>query len=149
MLRLKQCLDDCRIRQQELVRASGWSKTQISLTLKTGILPVNNEKFRADVHAFIVEHPQISSWLATNGLTPDDLLRDTATDSVKANDGNIEQMILAIAGRAAICTGDNDIVQLARTAWYLLEQIHIHAGAAGPAIAVNAAEILRGDEPCR
>lgn len=148
MLRLKQCLDDCRIKQQELVRASGWSKTQISLTLKTGILPVNNEKFRADVHAFVVGHPRISLWLNDHRLTPDDLLCDTATSPVES-DCNIEQMILAIAGRAAICSGDNNIVNLARAALYLLEQIYVHAGVAGTAIAANTAEILRGDKPCR
>lgn len=68
MLRLKACLDECGIPHKDLATATGWSKTQISITLNSGRLPANAEKFRDDVHNFIVADYRIRNWLDTSGL---------------------------------------------------------------------------------
>jgi|GEM_PF-6375449 len=75
MLRLKTCLDELRIPQQSLVAATGWSKAQVSITLSTGKLPANSEKFIADVLRFVYDTPVIRDWLKLMQLSVSDLFQ--------------------------------------------------------------------------
>lgn len=76
MLRLKQCFEECGIPQKDLVTATGWSKTQISITFSTGRLPVNAERFRADVTDFAANDVRIREWLAVSNLEIADLFTE-------------------------------------------------------------------------
>lgn len=87
MLRLKGFLEELKVPQMAVVNATGWSKTQISLTLSTGKFPADADKFRADVLAFIKGNATILAGLSLTGWAPEDLLQvveDAPTPGVNA-----------------------------------------------------------------
>ncbi|MDA8428160.1 MAG: hypothetical protein M0T70_02785 [Geobacteraceae bacterium] len=90
MLRLKAVLDELKIPQQALVQASGWSKAQVSISLSSGKLPANAEKFIADVIAFINATPVIEEWLKLTGLTSGDLFQQVDDSGLPQMNGNGE-----------------------------------------------------------
>lgn len=80
MLRLKQCLDDCNIKQQALADATGWSKTAISITLNSGKLPANSVKFKLDVLTFATRNQQLYSWMNERDVSFDQLFENVIFD---------------------------------------------------------------------
>lgn len=85
MLRLLVCMEECGIPQKDLVTATGWSKTQVSITLNTGRLPVNADEFRADVTRFVVDHDLIPGWLDANGVAIADLFLPVVSEEPNAH----------------------------------------------------------------
>jgi len=73
MLRLKRCIDDLRIKQQTIAVLTGWSKTQISITLNSGDFPKDAERFKSSMRAFVEVTPPVQDWLQERGLVVDDL----------------------------------------------------------------------------
>jgi hypothetical protein len=157
MLRLKQAIDDCKIQQKSVVEATGFGKTQVSLTLKTGCLPADAKKFMDGVYQLISESQLLCDWLSKNQLAANQLFdaveggRDVACNvSTEAPQERLGNMVATIAGRACIdpeLICPEDIVRLARTATYLTLQLTYHAGFAAPEILREAAAILLGGTP--
>lgn len=75
MLMIKKCFQECGLSQQQLVKATGWSKALISRVFSTGELPVDTAKFEADVVRFVEEWVVIGDWLRHRGLEARDLLK--------------------------------------------------------------------------
>lgn len=90
MLRLKTCLDELKIPHQALVQATGWSKTQVSITLSTGRLPANSEKFIADVLRFVYDTQVIRDWLKLMQLSVSDLFQQVEDATLPRMNGNGE-----------------------------------------------------------
>ncbi|MFZ2948072.1 MAG: hypothetical protein WA003_01185 [Desulfuromonadaceae bacterium] len=168
MLRLKQAMDECKILQQSLASASGWSKTQISLTLNSGKLPANSAKFANDVVMFVSHNPPLKKWLETNGLAVDALLKDVWEEDVTPLNpplskggsetlplpapASLPRLLCDIAGRAVLNDSDDDanemIIQLARTTSYLHREMAVLVGADAPymiRVEAQAAAILKGE----
>ncbi|BCS54527.1 hypothetical protein [Geobacter sp. SVR] len=116
MLRLKQAMDELKIPQQEFVKYSGWSKTQVSLTFKTGKLPADSAKFAGSVVLFACEaRPEIEAWVAEQGLIVENLL-DNLDDSAAPPAPDLERCLCEIAGRAMLAnaTSRSMVIDLAR-----------------------------------
>jgi hypothetical protein len=156
MLRLKQALDECEIPQQALVVASGWSKTQISVTLNSGKLPANSAKFSNDVVMFVNHNPPLKKWLETNGMAIDALLKDVWEEMPETlplpSPASLPRLLCDIAGRAALENFDDPqaemIMRLARTTSYLHRKMADMAGHDAPwtiQTETRAAEILKGE----
>jgi hypothetical protein len=90
MLRLKACLDELKIPQQALVQGTGWSKAQVSISLSTGRLPANTEKFITDVISFVNDTPAIGEWLTLMGFTTGDLFQQVDDAGLPQTNGNGE-----------------------------------------------------------
>ncbi len=86
MLRLKVAIDECKISQQTIVDLTGWSKTQISITLNTGKLPAAADKFRDDIIRFITTQPKLCDWCGSHGIAPAALLQIVADDPDSGNE---------------------------------------------------------------
>ncbi|MDK9716712.1 MAG: hypothetical protein OEL57_02250 [Trichlorobacter sp.] len=152
MLRLKQAMDELKIPQQAFVAASGWSKTQVSLTLNSGKLPANAGKFAADVQAFAETRPELIAWLGCRGLTVpalcDNLAEPAADNSATAD---LERALCEVAGRAVLMVSvpRETVIGLARVAGLLLDKLHSLAGADAPytlRIEAKACAMLAGAE---
>lgn len=135
MLRLKLAMDELGIPQQEFVKCSGWSKTQVSLTLNSGKLPANADKFRADVMAFVEIHTELTAWLAERDLLVSalwDNLAEPAADAAAPAD--LERALCEVAGRAVLMVSvpRETVIGLARAAGLLLDKLHSLAGADAP-----------------
>ena len=144
MLRLKQALQECGIPQKVFVDASGWSKTQISLTLGSGKLPAGRERFVSDVMRFVQTHDELASWLAERSLPAVALLETgekpgpgtgdkgrkgeksfAPTQSPVPGPGLYDRLLM-IAGEAAMFPDDIaavDIIVLTRACSYLLMRL--------------------------
>lgn len=146
MLRLKQCLTECGVPQQQLVAASGWSKSLVSRALNTGDLPRDAEKFRHDVVAFALAEPRIIQWLNDRGLPTDSLLDLLPPQPAPlAPAANPEAIIARIAGEAVIVRPeDYDVIRLAQAAYYLYIQATYYAGLNAGEIRAETAAILGG-----
>ncbi|MDD5106080.1 MAG: hypothetical protein PHC49_10735 [Desulfuromonadaceae bacterium] len=158
MLRLKLALDECKIPQQALVTASGWSKTQISLTLNSGKLPANSAKFSNDVVMFVNHNPPLKKWLEVNGLAMDALLKDVweeIPDTLPLPlpaPASLPRLLCDIAGRAALLDDDSSvmIIRLARTIDYLHTTLRDLVGEGAPWMARTEAvsvTMLKGERP--
>jgi len=135
MLRLKQAMDELKIPQQEFVKQSGWSKTQVSLTLNSSKLPANADKFRADVMAFVEVNTELASWLTERDLLISSLwdnLAEPAADAVVTAD--LERALCEVAGRAVLMVSvpRGTVIGLARAAGLLLDKLHSLVGADAP-----------------
>lgn len=84
MLRLKLALEECGIKQKALCDATGFGKTQVSLTLSTGKLPANAEKFLNGVSQLVDADNRLIDWLVDRDLTTVDLC-DIITDPDQAS----------------------------------------------------------------
>ncbi|BCS55163.1 hypothetical protein [Geobacter sp. SVR] len=125
MLRLKQAMDELKIPQQEFVKYSGWSKTQVSLTLKSGKLPANSAKFAADVQNFAEHHPEIIHWLGERDLDVPALLECLDTPAAESAP-DLERVLCEIAGRQVLAIPNEDnglVVRLIRTNHYLYSHL--------------------------
>jgi hypothetical protein len=141
MLRLKQAINDCGISQQAVVQATGFSKTQVSLTLNRGALPVNAEKFTDGVVALVQREPKLEDWLSERNFNVERLFDNLAENqkSVEAKPTDLAHLIYRLAGQATIDGG------LGReTALRLVKATHLLSLAAMPQIAAEAAAILAG-----
>lgn len=152
MLRLKQAMDELKIPQQAFVAASGWSKTQVSLTFNSGKLPANADKFRADVMAFVEINTELTAWLAARNLLVsslwDNLAEPAADNSTPAD---LERALCEVAGRAVLMVSvpRETVIGLARVAGLLLDKLHSLAGADAPytmRIEAKACAMLTGSE---
>lgn len=149
MLKLKEALKACNIKQTALVAATGFGKTQVSLTLKSGKLPVDDVRWRAGVATLIKQTPALQQWLDASGLEEHDLYESDET-VVKAPAQSLEQALCEITGRAVLSgRGDSTLVtRLARTVYYLFVSLRDVVGDASPYASHKesaALEILRGD----
>lgn len=150
MLRLKQCLNDCKVPQQAFVAASGWSKTQVSLTLKTGNLPKDKATFATAVVAFALGNPLIIKWLDDRQLHPESLLETIPfppAPPARADqpECNMETLLVYLVGKATIGGVENsDVVRLAMAAHYLYTAARHYAGFQLPEIDAELADILDG-----
>lgn len=134
MLRLKQALQECGILQKAFGEASGWSKTQISLTLGSGKLPADKERFVSDVIRFVQMNEPLAEWLGvqnlpavalleTVGSTPLTLQNDPVDAQNLTAGPCLQDRLLLIAGEAAMFPDDidvADIITLTRACSYLL-----------------------------
>lgn len=140
MLRFKQAMDKLKIPQQEFVKYSGWSKTQVSLTLNSGKLPVDSAKFASNVVLFALEvRPEIGEWVTAQGLIIESLLDDLSMpESEPAPD--LERVLCEIAGRSLLCIpaseGDKNLItRLASVSHYLFTALRDLAGEDAPYMA--------------
>jgi hypothetical protein len=131
MLRLKQCLSECKIPQKAFCDATGRSKTQVSLTLSSGELPANRTKFIDDVISFAHANDKIMSWLIGCGLAPEHLLETTDVDhdhevaAIVDGGSPLERHITHLIGHALIdgeMSGDL-LIGLARCTRQLLGEL--------------------------
>lgn len=147
MLLIKQCFQESGVSQQQLVKATGWSKALISRVFSTGELPVDVAKFTADIEGFAAQTPKIAEWLAAKGMKPQQLLqevegsrRSSAARQLR-EEVDLSQCIDILVGRALLAEGPDEtmrtLVAMARTAKYLL-------GECGAAAEENAAMLLMG-----
>ncbi|MFA7465064.1 MAG: hypothetical protein WCY54_08405 [Syntrophales bacterium] len=102
MLRLKEALKDCGIQQQELVKVTGFGKTQVSLTLSTGKLPVGEEKFRGGVSSLVEASTGLQGWLEKRGLNVDSLFEVVEEPDVNAQPAELDAALINFAGRVAL-----------------------------------------------
>lgn len=150
MLRLKQALNDCKVPQQAFVAASGWSKTQVSLTLNTGNLPKDKGKFAAAVVTFALGNPLLVKWLDDRQLPPESLLETipgTTAPAALAHqpEDEMETVLVYLIGKATIGAVEGaDAVRLAMAAHYLYGQARYYAGFQAPEIDAALADILEG-----
>lgn len=145
MLRLKEAINDCGIQQTAIVEATGFGKTQVSLSLKTGKLPADAAKFTAGVIALVNREPKLIAWLDERSLAVPALLDDLAAEgTLTLPTPDPEALITTLAGRVVIGekVAAHEIIKLTRVAHYLLGQIRFHAGLAAPEIRAEAAAIL-------
>jgi len=129
MLRIRQCFKQCGISQQELVSATGWSKALISRVFSTGVLPVNLEKFTADLTTFAEYTPPIAEWLVMHDMSVPDLLKPEGHSDLDEFDSNYLQgqidqaqdRIITMAGEAAVIGPHLDhVLCMARLSCFLL-----------------------------
>lgn len=158
MLRLKQALEECGIKQKALCEATGFGKTQISLTLSTGKLPANADKFLAGVTALVAADNRLTDWLVDRGSLSVHSLCDILPDPGQDEPvlplpapATLDRLLCDIAGRAALENFDDPIaeliIRLARTTSYLHRKMAVMAGQDAPwmlRIEARAAEILKG-----
>lgn len=159
MLRLKLALDECGIKQKALCDASGFGKTQVSLTLSSGKLPANAEKFRVGVRDLVEGNICLVEWLDRNNMTVPDLCKDIWEEDPDTlplpAPATLGRLLCDIAGRAVLNDGDEFaveiIIQLARTVSYLHREMSILVGHDAPWMVrteAEAAAILTGGTPC-
>lgn len=158
MLRLKQALEECGIKQKALCEVTGFGKTQISLTLSTGKLPANAEKFLAGVTELVAADNRLTDWLADRGSLSVHSLCDILPDPGQDESvlplpapATLPRILCDIAGRAALENFDDPqaemIMRLARTISYLHRKMGAMAGHDAPwtiQTETRAAEILKG-----
>jgi hypothetical protein len=153
MLRLKQAMDELKIPQQAFVAASGWSKTQVSLTLNSGKLPANSAKFASDVQDFAENHPELVKWLGERGLAVPALMDDLSLPENAAEPSpDLERVLCEIAGRAVLAAeGCNNLVlSLVRVSSHLHRTLTGLVGEDSPWVArteTEIFEILKGVRP--
>lgn len=160
MLRLKLALEECGIKQKALCDATGFGKTQISLTLSTGKLPANAEKFRRGVFTLVAEKNGLMGWLTSHDMTAADLCKDAweeETDPVLPlpSPATLPRLLCDIAGRAVLNsdeTGSSEmIIRLARATSYLhrkMADMVGHDAAWTVRTEAEAAAILTGGSTC-
>jgi len=127
MLRLKQALKECGINQQAVCRATGFSKTQVSLTLSTGKMPVGAEKFRDGVIE-LAERTDLDALMKQRGMTVDQLFevieepgKEVKTDA----QSELDTALINYAGRVALGQSLNskEMLTLIRISRHLLFRI--------------------------
>lgn len=144
MLRLKQAMDDCNIKQKAFCTASGWSKTQVCLTLNTGKLPANSAKFASDVVHFACDNPALDEWLKNQGLEVEALLDDLSQPAAPKADPDLERALAEIAGRALLNHHPYSymVTCLARGANHLLKKLTDLTGEDNPYLKRTKAEVI-------
>jgi len=126
MLRLKQVMDELNISQKALVNASGFGKSQVSLTLNKGVLPVNAEKFIAGVTQLQRYYPRLQEWLQANNMTIEELCQPVPDATAQpATGANLERALCEIAGQAVLMVAvpRDTVIGLARATGHLLDQL--------------------------
>ncbi|MDD2853882.1 MAG: hypothetical protein PHY09_18495 [Desulfuromonadaceae bacterium] len=117
MLLLKLALDECGIKQKVLCDATGFGKTQVSLTLSTGKLPANADKFLDGVNKLVAADNRLTDWLVDRGnlsvhslcdiiSEPGQVAAPIAANTNPALNG-LECLLYEIAGRAALAPDDS------------------------------------------
>jgi len=143
MLRLKQALIDCGIQQKAVVAYTGFGKTQVSLSLSSGKLPADAERFKDGVVKLVGES-KLFAWLDEHGMNVDQLFEDVGNPPRSpfhevGSEEDLNQSLYNIAGRAALDGG------LSRTtALRLVRAVHFLSLTARPELAREAAVILAG-----
>lgn len=134
MLRLKQVMDELKIPQKSLVTATGLSKTQISLTLNSGKLPVNEDKFKAGAVNLVRDTPEIVEWLVERSMNVERLFESLAVAADETESPRLERALCEVAGRAVLMVSvpRETVIGLARAAGLLLDKLHSLAGADAP-----------------
>lgn len=155
MLRLKQALEECGIQQKALAEITGFGKTQISLTLNSGKLPANRDKFVNGVFALVGQENGLSDWLVLNHLDTADLCSPVGGPAAAApadHSADLERTLCEIAGRTvlAVNEGPDMTLRLARATAFLHTALRTLVGQDTPwlqnnSIAVLA--ILKGETP--
>lgn len=160
MLRLKQALEECGIKQKALCDATGFGKTQISLTLSSGKLPANVDKFTAGIATLAFTTPALGEWMDRNNMTVADLCKDVWEEDPAADTlplpapATLPRLLCDIAGRAVL-NGDDDpqnemIIRLARVIDYLHTTLLDLVGDGAPWMERTEAatvSILKGERP--
>ena len=156
MLRLKQALHDCGIPQKKVVEATGFGKTQVSLTLSTGKLPADEDRFKDGVVQLVKEATLLGSWLANRSMNVErlfDAITPPASGHPPLDKGgaggviDLETQLYALAGRACINGGLSS-----GTALRLIKALHFISLTISPILAANAAAFLEGstcDSGCK
>lgn len=126
MLRLKQVMDELNIQQKALVLISGYSKTQVSLSLNKGVLPVDADKFCAGVATLVERFPRLQEWLQANNMTVEELCQPVLDATAQSATGaNLERALCEIAGKAVLMASvpRETVIGLARATGHLLDQL--------------------------
>lgn len=155
MLRLKQALDECGIPQKSVVEATGFSKTQVSLTLSSGKLPADAERFMNGVYELISDSPRLCDWLKEHHSAASQLFEEIPSGPPLSKGGadrrgdlsaDPETIIVCLAGKEAIEGLEQiEIIRLARAAHYLLIQARYYAGFKAAEITAATTDILQGE----
>lgn len=135
MLRLKQVMDELGIPQKALVNASGFGKSQVSLTLNKGVLPVDAGKFIAGVTKLLDYYPRLQTWLTDNNVLIEELCLPVPDATAKpATGANLERALCEIAGQAVLMASvpRETVIGLARATGHLLDQLRSLNGADTP-----------------
>ncbi|MEN6316628.1 MAG: hypothetical protein ABFD25_20525 [Clostridiaceae bacterium] len=128
MLRLKEALKGCGIRQQEVVRVTGFSKAQVSITLSTGKLPAGEEKFKAGVIELAAK-TNLGYWLEEHGMGVESLFEViTAAEkpaSASPTSADLDTALINYAGLVALgqTLNSDEAISLIRVSRYLLFQV--------------------------
>lgn len=128
MLRLKEALKECGIRQQEVVRATGFGKTQISLTLSSGKLPAGEEKFKAGVIE-LVAGTKLGEWLEKRGMRVESLFEVVTAAEEPAGasptSADLDTALINYAGLVALgqSLNSDEALSLIRVSRYLLFKV--------------------------
>lgn len=157
MLRLKLALKACGMSQQELVKASGYSKALVSRVLTSGELPQDADKFRRGVQTLVIQDNKLSDWIFVNNLTTEDMCEPVPDPGQDApvlplpTPVTLGRLLCDIAGRAVLLDDDSSpvIIQLARTIDYLHTELRILVGEDAPwtvRTEAEAAAILTGGQ---
>lgn len=164
MLRLKLALEECGIKQKALCDATGFGKTQVSLTLSTGKLPANADKFLEGVTKLVAADNRLTDWLVDRGSLSVHSLCDILSDpgqspapaALTVNPGlnELECILYEIAGRAALAPDDSlnnrVIIMMAQATIHLRRKMANMAGHDAPwtlRTEAEAAAILKGETP--
>ena len=137
MLRLKQVMDELKIPQKRLVTATGLSKTQISLTLNSGRLPVNEDKFKDGAASLVRDTPEIIEWLAERSMNVERLFESLAVAADETKSLSLDKALWEVVGRAVLIQPEPEetIIALARIAGHLMGEIRHLAGHEAPYVA--------------
>jgi len=162
MLRLKMAIDECGIQQKELVETTGFGKTQVSLTLNTGKMPANADKFIHGVDTLVNRHTSLQEWLIHNNMGFTELFQEAyeiSADEPIPYELNpalnpLESALYEIAGRAALALDGNPnnttIVRMAQAFLHLRQRHAQMIGFDSPFVVrteSEAAAILKGVAP--
>lgn len=69
MLRALVCIQDLGITQTAVANATGWSRSQINQTFRSGKLPADAERFRAGIRMWAEKTEEVCLWLGERGLS--------------------------------------------------------------------------------
>ena len=144
MLRLKLALRDCKIPQKAVVDATGFGKTQVSLTLSTGKLPADGDKFANGIHRLVSMTPALQEYLKGNEM-PIEMLFDLVEETPiapKTAPADLNTQLCTLAVRAYLDGG------LSRgNALRLVKACQLLSLSVPVALTASAASILTGVEP--
>ena len=122
MLRALVCIRELGISQAEVARETGWSRSQINQTFRSGKLPADAERFRAGLRKWAHTSAAVLCWLDGRRLGVEalcDRLVEPGTPSA-----DLAGALTALVARTHM-TGPrtDDLLRLTRVTLYLLDRV--------------------------
>lgn len=118
MLRALVCIRELGISQADVARETGWSRSQINQTFRTGKLPADAERFRAGMRKWAAGQEEVLVWLHEEQLSVEALCdrMDATADLGTALADLVTRMHLN-------GPRTDDLLRLTRVTLYLLDTV--------------------------